>query len=166
MRRLLVVLRETTTVDTHRLVPSHSTVTGLAVGAQILSSLFRRASDSPRELVGEHDRQRHELGRLAHGEPEHQALVTGAAGVDALTDVGRLAVNGRQHRARLGVEAVFAARVADVSDDIADDALRVEDRGRRDLTGDDGQAGRDQRFARVARHRILGDDEVEDAVEI
>ncbi len=52
---------------------------GLAVGSQVgqLTALpdLRQA---PRQAVGERDRQRHELGRLAAGEAEHHPLVAGA----------------------------------------------------------------------------------------
>ena len=51
---------------------------------------FRQA---PRQLVREHDRQRHQLRRFTAGEAEHHPLVAGAAGVDALRDVGRLRVD-------------------------------------------------------------------------
>ena len=98
------------------------------------------------------------------GEAEHHALVAGAAGVDALADVARLFVDGREHRAGVGVVAVFRARVADVPDDVAHDVLIVDGAGRRDFAGDDGQAGRDQRLARDARHRVLREDRVENAV--
>jgi len=38
--------------------------------------------------MGELDRHRHQLRCLVAGEAEHHALVAGAAGVDALRDVG------------------------------------------------------------------------------
>ena len=74
----------------------------------------RRTRDEPHaQLVGQHDRQRHQLVGLAAGEAEHQALVAGAARVDAHRDVGRLLVDRREDGAGLGVEAVLGARVAD-----------------------------------------------------
>jgi hypothetical protein len=48
--------------------------------------------------VGEHDRQRHQLRGLANGVPEHEALVSGAAAVDAERDVARLFVDRGQNR--------------------------------------------------------------------
>ena len=78
------------------------------------------------ELVGEHDRERHQLRGLVARVAEHQPLVAGpdvverivVAGVvlnlervvDALGDVGRLLVERHDHRAGLGVEAVLRPR--------------------------------------------------------
>ena len=80
-------------------------------------------------LVREHDRQRHQLARLVRRVAEHHPLVAGADAVervvvarvvlhlvrrvDALRDVGRLLVERDDDAARLGVEAVLGARVAD-----------------------------------------------------
>ena len=112
----------------------------------------------------EHDRQRHQLVGLGAGEAEHQPLVAGAAGVDAHRDVGRLTVDRREHGAGLGVEAVLAARVADVGDRVAHDLLVIDDGAGRDLAGDNGEAGRDERFARDAAHRVLREDGVENRI--
>ena len=101
---------------------------------------------------------------LGAGEAEHQPLVAGAARVDAHRDVGRLAVNRGQHGAGLGVEAELAARVADLGDGRADDLLVVHDGGRRDLAGDDRQAGRDERFARHAAGRVLRQNGVQNRI--
>ncbi len=45
------------------------------------------------QLMREHDRQRHQLERLAAREAEHQTLVACSAGIDALRDVGRLRID-------------------------------------------------------------------------
>ena len=52
---------------------------GLAVRAQVgeLAGLAD-LGEPPRHAVGQRDRQRHELGRLAAGEAEHHPLVAGA----------------------------------------------------------------------------------------
>jgi hypothetical protein len=75
------------------------------------------------DAVGVVDRQRHQaVGGLVGGVAEHQALVAGAlveralAFVHALGDVGRLAVDRRQHRAALVVEADVGVVVADAAD--------------------------------------------------
>ena len=78
------------------------------------------------ELVRQRDRQRHQLRRLAAREAEHQTLIAGAAGIDALRDVGRLRIDRRNHRAGLAVEAVLRARVADFFDGIAYDRRKVD----------------------------------------
>ena len=94
----------------------------LAVGAQVVDQpLAPHLGQPPRQLVRQHDRQRHQLLGLAAGVAEHQALVAGAARVDAHRDVGRLLVDRRDHRAGLVVEAVLGARVADVLDRLAHD---------------------------------------------
>jgi hypothetical protein len=83
---------------------------------------------------------------------------------DALADVGRLAVEHDHHGARVAVDAVVVLRVADALDRVARDLRVVDDRLRRDLAGDDTQAGRDERLARDARARIVFQERVEDRV--
>ena len=104
----------------------------LAVRAQVRQHVRLAHLREPlRELVREHDRQRHQLARLVRRVAEHHPLVAGAdavervvvarvvldlvGGVDALRDVGRLLVDRDDHAARLGVEAVLRARVADLA---------------------------------------------------
>ena len=113
---------------------------GLAVGAEVrqlagLADLGQPAGHP----VGERDRQRHQLGRLAAGEAEHHPLVAGAElerrrgvvadlerRVDALGDVGRLLLDRDERAAGQVVEAVVGPRVADVADGVADDRLEVD----------------------------------------
>ena len=136
----------------------------LAVGPEIVEhAVAPRAREALDQLVRQHDRQRHQLVGLGAGVAEHQALVAGAAGVDALGDVGRLLVDGRQHGAGLVVEPVFRAGVADFLDGLADDLLEVDVRLRGDLAGDDGEAGGDERLARDTADRVLREDGVENA---
>ena len=71
--------------------------------------------------------------------------------VDALRDVGRLPVDRDDDAARLEVEAVLGARVADLGDAVADDRADVDVGLGRDLAGDDDEPGRDQRLAGDAR---------------
>ncbi len=137
----------------------------LAVGAQPLEGLrLPRLGEAHRELVRERDRKGHELLGLAHGEPEHEALVAGAAGVDPHRDVRRLLVDRRDDGARLVVESVLRARVADVADRLPDDARDVDVGLRRDLARDEREARRDERLARDAPDRIVPEDRVEDRV--
>ena len=128
----------------------------------------------------DHDRERHQLGRLVGRVAEHEALVAGADAVerivvarlvlqlerlvDALRDVGRLLVERDDHAAGLGVEAVLRARVADRGDPFAHEAGNVDVGARRDLTRDDDEAGRDERLARDAPRRVGGEHGVEDGV--
>ena len=121
------------------------------------------------DAVREHDRQRHQLVGLAGRVAEHHPLVAGADAVervgvavlrlervvDALRDVGRLLVDRDDDAARLGVEAVLRARVADVGDRLAHEPRDVDVRLGRDLARDDDEAGRDQRLAGDAARRIV-----------
>ena len=140
----------------------------LAVGPEVREDVGLANLGEPlRELVREHDRHRHELFGLVRRVPEHHPLVAGADEVerigvpvlrlvrlvDALRDVGRLAVDRDDDPAGLEVEAVLRARVADLRDAIAHHRADVDVDVRRDLAGDDDQPGRDQRLARDAAVR-------------
>ena len=111
---------------------------------------------------------------------EHHPLVAGAGAVervvvarivlhlvgrvDALRDVGRLLVDRDDDAARVGVEAVLGAVVADLAHLRAHERRDVHVRLRRDLAGDDDEAGRDERLARDAAVRVVGENGVEDGV--
>ena len=97
---------ETTTVRTRFGTPcSYSIVTWVLPSGPEVRQLAGLADlgQAARHAVGEGDRQRHQLGRLAAGEPEHHPLVAGAElearrrvvadlerRIDALGDVRRL----------------------------------------------------------------------------
>ncbi len=109
-------------------------------------------------------------GRLVRRVPEHHPLVAGAEQierigvavlvlvgvVDALRDVGRLLVERDDDAARLRVETELRARVPDLADALAHEARNVDVTLRRDLAGDDDEAGRDQRLAGDAALRVVG----------
>jgi hypothetical protein len=132
------------------------------------------------QLVGERDRERHQLLRLTRREAEHHALVAGARDVelvvvgrvgarlvglvDALRDVGRLLVDGGDDGAALAVEPVLAAGVADLADRLARDLRDVHVHVRRDLARDHHEARVHERLTRHAPVRILGHHCVEDTV--
>ena len=113
---------------------------GLAVGAEVRQLAGLADLGQPaRHAVGERDRQRHQLGRLAAGEAEHHPLVARAElerrrgvvadlerRVDALRDVRRLFLDRDQRAAGQVVEAVVGPRVPDVADGVADDRLEVD----------------------------------------
>jgi hypothetical protein len=143
----------------------------LAVGAQVGQPVAADDGQALGELVGQRDRQRHQLGRLARGVAEHHPLVAraGVAGrvrcaVDALGDVGRLLVDRVDDRARVGAEAQVGVDVADPADRLARDVLDVDVGRGRDLARDDDQAGVDERLAGHAAARMVGEDGVEHAV--
>ena len=127
--------------------------------------------------MGERDRQRHQLWRLAAGEAEHHALVARAQlerrggvvadlerCVDTLGDVGRLFLDRHERPAGQVVEAVVGFRVADVADGLPDDGLEVDVCRRRDLAEDHHQTCRRRGLAGNAGFRILLDDRVKDRV--
>ena len=114
--------------------------------------------------MGQRDGGRHQLGRLVGGVAEHHALVAGAAGVHALGDVARLLVDGRDHGAGVGVEAVERVVVADGGDDAANQALEVDVGLGGDFAGDDDEAGRGQGFGGHAAVGILLEAGVQDGV--
>ena len=78
------------------------------------------------EAMREHDRRRHQLGRLVAGVAEHQSLIAGALlggllalgllGIDALRDVGRLLRDQHVHEHLVRVEHVIVVDVADLAD--------------------------------------------------
>ena len=146
--------------------PSYSTVTWLfPSGPQVVEDLvLAHLAQALRQLVREHDGQRHQLFRLVAGVAEHQALVARAPRVHAHGDVGRLLVDGGDHAAGLVVEAVLGAGVADALDGVAHDRGQVRVGLGRDLAGDEGEAGGDHRLAGHPAVGVLGQDRVQDGV--
>ena len=136
--------------------PSYSTVTWLLLSgrSQSTSPFWRASVRRLRMLVGQRDRQRHQLGRVVAGVAEHQALVAGAdllalrgVLVDAHGDVGALPVDREHHGAGVGADAHLVVGVADVADHLADDVGIVDHGLGGDFAGDDGDAGGDHRLA-------------------
>ena len=88
-----------------------------------------------RQIVSEHDRQRHQFIGLAAGVAEHHALIARAeklelvvvAGlrlersVDAERDIGRLFVDGDAHAAGFSIESNRRTRVSHFADDLANE---------------------------------------------
>ncbi len=153
----------------------------LAVGAQVAErAVLAHRRQALGEPVRERDRQRHQRVGLVGGVAEHHPLVAGAGDVelvvvccvgaslvglvDALRDVRRLLVDRVEHRAGVRREAEVGVGVADVADRLARDLLDVDVGLGRDLAGDDDQAGVDERLARDAAVRFVGEDGVEHAV--
>ena len=152
---------------------------GLAVGAEVVD-LARAAhlGEPLGEPVREPDRQRHELGGLAGGVAEHDALVAGALPVERVA--ARCPRASRRRRRRPGRcratarrsrrDAARAAVEPDVGRVVADAVTaRARSRGSRrsrgrDLAGDVHEAGGDERLDRDARVRVVGEERVEDGV--
>ncbi len=116
------------------------------------------------------DRRRHQLGRLAAGIAEHDALVARAlvlvaGGIDALGDIGRLLVDQAFDLGMLPVEAFLL--VADRLDALArrlDQLILGDLFGPAHLARQDDAVGRRQRLARDARGRIGGQEDIDDRV--
>ena len=141
---------------------------------------LRTSASLRRDRVREHDRKRHQLRGLVRRVAEHDPLVARAdpierivvpgvvlhleGVVDPLGDVGRLLVERDDHCARLGVEAVLGAGVADLGDPVANEPGDVDVCRGGDLARDDDEAGRHQRLARDAPVGVVGQDGVEDRV--
>ena len=111
-------------------------------------------------------RRRHVFGRLVARIAEHHALIARAyvqhgavarlqRAVHALRYVGRLPVQRRQHRARIGVKAVFGAVIAYAAQRIARYAVYVHVAAGGYLAHHHDQPGAAGTLARNARHRIL-----------
>ena len=169
LRRSSVEIESACCVDTTTVVTrtgrfcSYSTVTcafpsGRSHGR---SPHFRRSASARVSACASMNRHRHELGRLVARVAEHHPLVAGAAGVHTHRDVGRLAVDGAQHRARLRVEAERRIGVADVGDGRADDVGDRDVRARRDLASHAGEPRRDERLAGYTCSRIFGENGVQ-----
>jgi hypothetical protein len=75
-----------------------------------------------------------------------------------------LLVNGDEHPAVIGVEAVLGLVVADLSDSLASDLGVVYSRCSSDLPGDQDQAIRGERLAGDASVGVLGEHSVEDRI--
>ncbi len=117
----------------------------------------------------EHDRQRHQLRRLAGRETVHHSLVAGAlllavAGIDAHGDIGRLPVDAHQNPRILAVDAVLRIRVSYLLQCLPDDPLHVREPPGRDFPCNDHKAGGRHRFDRNPRRGILAVQLVEDRV--
>ncbi len=117
-----------------------------------------------RYAVRELDGHRHQLGRFVGGVPEHHSLIARASGIHALTDVGRLPVDGAHHRARLRVEAIGRIGVANALDGVANDFRKVDVGLGRDLAGYASQSGRNHRLAGDAGGRVLLQNGIEDGI--
>jgi hypothetical protein len=118
--------------------------------------------------VGVVDREGHQARRLVGRVAEHQALVAGAlveveafAFIDALGDVGRLAVDRSEYRAALVVKADVGVVVTDALHGSAGDIHVVDIGIGGNFTGNHHQAGGHQRLASHPATRVLGENGVQ-----
>lgn len=156
----------------------------LAVGAQVGDgAVLADVGETAGEPVRHVDRERHQLGRLVAGVPEHQALVARALlvelvvldgrrtqhpllvrGVDALGDVRGLRSDGHRDAAGGAVEALLGGVVADLQDLVAHEVGDVGVGLGRDLTRDVHQTSGDQGLDGDARGGVLAQERVENRV--
>src|SRR5579859_816572 len=153
---------------------------GLAVRAQVGDGA--RAADFgqlPGQLVREHDRQRHELGRVTARVAEHQPLVAGALPVelvgalalavlervvDALGDVRGLGADRDRDAAGRPVVTLGRGVVADLEDLVPDDAGNVDIGRGGDLARDVHLVVYDHCYHRDPAARVVLDHRVQDGV--
>ena len=138
---------------------------GLGVGPQV------RDRSSPAHLgmalgepVGEMDRQRHQLVGLVAGVAEHHPLVARALLAHAFGDVGRLVVDGDEHRTGVAVEAEQGVVIAGGADGGAHNVGDLHVGLGADLARHHHEARGDQRLASDAAAGIGIEQGVEDGV--
>ena len=144
----------------------------LGVGPQKIElTAFAELGEIFHQPMRHRDRQRHDLRRLVARESEHQALIAGALFLvqafalgDALRDVGRLRLDGGQHRAHIAVEADLGAVVTDFDRGLPRDFHIVGTRLAGYLAGEHDQPGLGERFERDPRVGVLFQQRVEDGV--
>jgi len=88
------------------------------------------------QLMGEHDRRRHQFGGFLRGVAKHQALVArpllggpfsfGGAGIHALRNVRALRRDRVQNHHPVRVENVIRMRIANVANGLAGDGVEVQ----------------------------------------
>jgi hypothetical protein len=101
------------------------------------------------------DRERHQLHGLIAREPEHEALVSGAACIDPHCDVRRLLIDCRQDGARIAIETVLGARITYFSNGFTCHLRKIDLRVRSNFAGNDDQTRRHERLARDTPGTIL-----------
>ena len=130
------------------------------------------------QLVGKHDRQRHQLLGLPARVAEHHPLITRTHLIDRVEitmlhlkrlintprNVRRLLIERHDHTARLRVEAVLGPRIADPSDRLTDKPRNIHIRLSRDLTRNDHKARRNQRLTSHTATRIVSQDSIENSI--
>ena len=151
----------------------------LAVGTQIFEiAVLAHIRETARELMREHGRERHVLGRFVRRIAEHHALIActdrlcrvhiALAGldrlIDALRNIRRLLVKRDEDAAGVGIEAVAGVRITDITHRLADDLRNIDVAGGRDLTDDVRLSRRNEGLTRNTPLRILREDSVENAV--
>lgn len=144
---------------------------GLGVGPQPREgAIATRSGHGSVELVGEEESEGEELRGLVGGVAEHDTLVTGTKllksllVVKALSNIGRLLLDGDEQVEGLVVEALLGIIVADVLDGVTDDLLVVELGLGGDLAEDHDHAGLGGSLASDLGEGVLGQTGVENGI--
>ena len=151
---------------------------GLAIGTQIVhQALLPHVGQALGHLVGDGDRQGHQLRRLVAGVAEHHALVAGAvvqlalagglgliALVHAQSDIAGLLIDVGDDGAGVAVKAALGGVIADVQHHLAGDLGDIHIAAGGDLTHDVDQAGGGAGLAGHAAIGVLLEDRVQHRV--
>ena len=89
------------------------------------------------QFVRQHDRERHQFRGFIAGIAEHEALIAGAAGIDAHRNIGGLALNGVQNPAGFAIEPKCRVGITDIADHFARQARHIDISISRDFAGND-----------------------------
>ena len=132
----------------------------LAVGGQVgQQALGAHLVEPAGQAVGEHDGQRHALGRVEARVPEQRRLLRSLADGPVRASMR----HARDDAARVGVEPALRG-VADLGDDVAGDPRHVDARGGDGVDGQEHQARRHRALRRDLRARVLAEEGVDDPV--
>jgi hypothetical protein len=144
---------------------------GLGVGAEPREGAVAAGSGHGSvQLVGELEGKGEELGGLVGGITEHDTLVTGTEGLEAvvkvetLSDIGGLLLNGDEEVEGLVVEALGGVIVADVLDSVADNLLVIDLGLGGDLAEDHDHTGLGGSLASNLGHGVLSQAGIEDGI--
>ncbi len=136
-----------------------------SIGAQVFENpLFAHFGQAHCQLMGQHDGQGHQLCRFLAGEPHHHALVPCPARIHAHRNIGTLLIDGREHRAGLGIEAIGGIVVTNLADRLTHDLGNVHISFGGDLAGDQHKTCGHQGLRGHTAHGVLGENRVQNAI--
>ena len=147
----------------------------LGVGAQpVDGAALAQAGEFAAQMMGEHDRSRHEFRGFIRGVAEHQPLVArallgglfalGPLRIHALRDVGALGGEVVVDENVVGVKNVVVIDIANLAHGLADDGVVIETRPGRDLATDDHDVALHERLAGHPAEFVLSQTGVQNGV--
>ena len=127
-----------------------------AIGTKVAElSGFPDLRQASGQLVGQGNGKRHQFRGFVGCIAEHHALIAGAARIHAHGNVARLLVDGRNHGAGVGVEAIDRVVISDGGDHAAHQRLKIDVGASTDFSRNHHQTGCGQRFAGDPAMRVL-----------